>query len=229
MKIRAIRFPENGEERIEKVVNRSNSRPTGKYPSWKMGRMMQWKTVAHLNAFRLLDADSRVSSFQELPMAIEYEGNGSLRVERPDLLVVIGAHKELWTIKKLSEIHSQDQKNEMKELAMHLLARGYQQRLIDIDVLEQEPMLSNAITLLGFGRGEISPLEREAFRILFIEREGHLSWGEVINGVAGPLGRNILCRLVLEGVVRFDPTALWTDLMLFYWTGDGIDHVEGGI
>ena len=229
MKIREIRFPERGEKRMEKIVNRSNSRPTGKYPSWKMGRMMQWKTVAHLNAFRLLDADSRVSSFQELPMEIEYEGNGRVRVERPDLLVVIGAHKKLWTIKKLSEIHSQDQKNEIKNLAMHLLARGYQQRLIDVDFLEQEPRLSNAITLLAFGRGEISPLEREAFRILFIEREGHLSWGEVINGVAGPLGRNILCRLVLEGVVRFDPTALWTDLMLFYWAGDGIDHVEGGI
>jgi len=34
---------------------------------------------------------------------------------------------------------------------------------------------------------------------------------------------------VLEGVVRFDPTALWTDLMLFYWVGDGIDCVEGDI
>ena len=229
MKIRAIRFPENGKERIEKVVNRSNSRPTGKYPSWKMGRMMQWKTVAHLNAFRLLDADSRVSSFQELPMAIEYEGNDGLRVEYPDLLVVIGVHKELWTIKKLSTVHSQAQKIEIENLAMHLLARGYQQRQIDIDVLEQEPRLSNAITLLAFGRGEISPLEREAFRILFIERDGRLPWGEVVSGVAGPLGRNILCRLVLEGLVCFDQTALWTDLMLFYWVGDGIDHAEGGI
>lgn len=214
---------------MKKIVNRSNSRPTGKYPSWKMNRMMQWKTVAHLNVFRLLDADSRVSLFQELPMAIEYEGKQGLKIERPDFLVVIGAHKELWTIKKSSEVDSQAQKNEMKELARHLLTRGYQQRLIDIDVLGQEPRLSNAITLLAFGRGEISPLEREAFRILFIEREGHLSWGEVISGVAGPLGRNILCRLVLEGVVRFDPAVLWTDLMLFYWVGDGIDHVEGGI
>ena len=51
---------------MKKIVNRSNSRPTGKYRSWKMNRMMQWKTVAHLNVFRLLDADSRVSSFQEL-------------------------------------------------------------------------------------------------------------------------------------------------------------------
>ena len=229
MKIRAIRFPESGEDRMQKIVNRSNSRPTGKYPSWKMSRMMQWKTVAHLNAFRLLDADSRVSSFQELPMAIEYEGKQGLKVERPDLLVVIGAHKELWTIKKLSEVQSQIQKNEMKELAMHLLTRGYQQRLIDIDVLEHGPRLANAITLLGFGRGEISLLEREALRLLFIERAGHLSWGEIVSGVAGPFGRNILCRLVLEGVVHYDPAVLWTGLMLFYWVGDGIDHAEGDI
>ena len=229
MKIRAIRFPESGEDRMQKIVNRSNSRPTGKYPSWKMNRMMQWKTVAHLNTFRLLDADSRVSSFQELPMAIEYEGKQGLKVERPDLLVVIGAHKELWTIKKLSEVQSQIQKNEMKELAMHLLTRGYQQRLIDIDVLEHGPRLANAITLLGFGRGEISLLEREALRLLFIERAGHLSWGEIVSGVAGPFGRNILCRLVLEGVVHYDPAVLWTGLMLFYWVGVGIDHAEGDI
>jgi len=229
MRIRAIRFPEGGEERMGKIVNRSNSRPTGKYPSWKMGRMMQWKTVTHLNAFRLLDADSRVSSFQELPMAIEYESKGFFKVEHPDLLVVIGAHKELWTINKLSTAQSQAQKNEMKELAKHLLAHGYRQRLIEVDVLGHEPRLSNAITLLGFGRGEISLLEREALRLLFIERAGRLSWGEVVSGVAGPLGRNILCRLVLEGVVRFDPTALWTDLMIFYWVGDGIDRVEGDI
>jgi len=115
MKIRAIRFPEGEEEKMEKIVNRSNSRPTGKYPSWKMSRMMQWKTVSHLNAFRLLDADSRVSSFQESPLEIDYETKGGLKIERRDLLVIIGAHKELWTIKKLSATPSQDQKNEMKD------------------------------------------------------------------------------------------------------------------
>ena len=76
---------------------------------------------------------------------------------------------------------------------------------------------------------EISLLEREALRLLFIERAGHLSWGEIVSGVAGPFGRNILCRLVLEGVVHYDPAVLWTGLMLFYWVGDGIDHAEGDI
>jgi hypothetical protein len=50
MKIRSIRYPEEGEQRMKEIVNRSNTRATGKYPSWKMGRMMQWETVGHLDA-----------------------------------------------------------------------------------------------------------------------------------------------------------------------------------
>lgn len=214
---------------MEKIVNRSNSRPTGKYPSWKMCQMMQWETVAHLNAFRLLDADSRVLSFQELPLVIDYESRGRLKIERPDLLVVIGAQKELWTITRPSTILSQDQKNEMQELATQLLAYGYQRRLIDVDTLERQPRLGNAIALLRLGRSEISHLEREAFRLLFAERSGCISWGDIAGGIAGPCGKNILCRLVLEGVVHFNPDLLWTDMILFYWVGDRIDRLKGDI
>jgi hypothetical protein len=160
-------------------------------------------------------------------LEIEYETRGRLKIERPDLLVIIGANKELWTIKKLSATPSQYQENEMKDLATQLLAHGYQQRLIDVDVLGHEPSLGNAITLLKLGRGQISYTEREALRILFAERSGRLTWADIASGIAGPCGKNILCRLVLEGVVRFDPTGLWADAMVFYWVGGGINHPEG--
>src|SRR5215813_8651303 len=42
------------------VVTRSRVRPTGKYPSWKMERMLEWESRNELHAFRLLDCDPSV-------------------------------------------------------------------------------------------------------------------------------------------------------------------------
>jgi len=39
-----IKFPVDGKIRSRKVVSRSNARNSGKYPSWKMQRMMQWES-----------------------------------------------------------------------------------------------------------------------------------------------------------------------------------------
>jgi len=41
--IRSILLPKPGQMRSRNVVSRSNARSTGKYPSWKMGRMIHWE------------------------------------------------------------------------------------------------------------------------------------------------------------------------------------------
>ena len=55
----SIELPNEGNLRSRTVVSRSRARPTGKYPSWKMGRMIQWESCNELNACRLLDANPR--------------------------------------------------------------------------------------------------------------------------------------------------------------------------
>ena len=60
-----INFPKDGKIRSRKVVKRSNARNSGKYPSWKMQRMMQWESVHEGNAMRILDAHPNVISFNE--------------------------------------------------------------------------------------------------------------------------------------------------------------------
>lgn len=71
-RITAIYTLEIGQVRVRKIVKRSNSYSTGKYPSWKMGRMVQWKSPRLLAAFRLLDATPAVKSYQEESMRIDY-------------------------------------------------------------------------------------------------------------------------------------------------------------
>src|SRR5882757_3729479 len=97
--IKSILFPAPGQMRSRKVVSRSNARSTGKYPSWKMGRMMHWESANELNAFRLLDCDPNVTSYCEQPCQIRYTLNGVERVHYPDILVTTTAGKQFWEVK----------------------------------------------------------------------------------------------------------------------------------
>src|SRR5579859_7695488 len=46
--ILAVQPPPDGKIRARKVVSRSRARGTGKFPSWKMGRMIQWESTYEL-------------------------------------------------------------------------------------------------------------------------------------------------------------------------------------
>ncbi len=85
--------------RSRRVVTRSRFRPTGKYPSWKMERMLQWESINELNAFRLLDCDPRVTVFTEQPCEIVYFDGTETKRHYPDIYVEIDSHQELWEVK----------------------------------------------------------------------------------------------------------------------------------
>jgi hypothetical protein len=97
--IRSIVFPEAGKLRSRKIVSRSSARPKGKYPSWKMRRMLQWESENELNAFRLLDCDPDVTRFYEQPCQVMYDLDGLARSHYPDILVEKNSRKELWEVK----------------------------------------------------------------------------------------------------------------------------------
>src|SRR6185312_11832276 len=97
--IHSIEFPPDGKLRFRKIVRRSNHRPTGKYPSWKAQRMLQWESTNELNAFRLLDADPSVIAFAEQPARISYSIAGVTHVHFPDILVVTHSSRSFWEVK----------------------------------------------------------------------------------------------------------------------------------
>jgi hypothetical protein len=74
-----IAFSSAERVRSRRVVTRSRFRPTGKYPSWKMERMLQWESINELNAFRLLDCDPGVTVFSEQPCEIALFSRAAFR------------------------------------------------------------------------------------------------------------------------------------------------------
>ncbi len=196
-----IDFPDD--VRSRKVVTRSRARPTGKYPSWKAGRMLQWESPHELNAFRILDADPDVRTFREQPCVIRYTLAGESRIHYPDVLVESGSRLELWEIKPAVDASKTDVAERTRVLAEDLPRLEYAYRLQAAEDLAREPRLSNALALLKFGRAPVPALTRERLRRMTKASSG-IPWGAVVSGSLGPAIRAAVCRLALEGVLSFE-------------------------
>jgi hypothetical protein len=196
-----IIFPKDGKIRSRKVVKRSNARNTGKYPSWKMNRMMQWESVHEGNAMRILDATPHVTSFTEQPCEIIYTLNGMQHRHYPDLMVIEGNCPELWEVKTEADANSPEVAERSELLTNVLPDYGYTYRVVLAEALAKQPRLDNVTRLNKLGRQPISSLEQERIRRLFAN-EPEMSWGMFEQQSTQTL-RNI-SRLILQGMLSID-------------------------
>jgi hypothetical protein len=202
--ILSITAPEEGKLRARRVVSRSRARSTGKYPSWKMDRMIQWESIHERNAFLLLDADPTVSAFSEQPCEIAYVLAGVIHRHFPDALVETFAGPELWEIKDAASAADPEVVVRTRLMEKELPKFGYRYRVVLGEALGMEPLLSNARAVIKWGRrARPDPAETEALRQAFVG-DSFRRWGEVLSGTFGPDGRAGVCRLLLTGVLRMD-------------------------
>jgi len=196
-----IIFPKDGKIRSRKVVKRSNARNTGKYPSWKMQRMMQWESVHEGNAMRVLDATPNVISYCEQPCEIIFTLNGAKRRHYPDFMVIDANRRELWEVKTESDANSPEVSERTAYLTQTLPEYGYGYRVVFAEILAKQPRLDNIKRLNKLGRQPISLLEQELIRRLFLD-EPVISWGE-FEQKSPQILRNV-SRLILEGKLSID-------------------------
>ena len=193
-----------GECRIRRVISRSKTTGSGKYPSWKMKRMLHWEAVGELNAFRILDTDAKVETFQEQPLEISYLMDGVVHTHVPDIKVSLWtAQQELWEIKTKADAASNEVQRRTALMVSNLPTVGFTYRLIVDEDLAASVRLKNALTVLRFGRSEIAPLEREKWRRLLAQMP-QLSWRDLLSGAIGAKGRAFACRLILEAKLQVD-------------------------
>jgi len=214
-------FPKGDKIRARKVVSRSRARSTGKYPSWKMGRMMQWESLNELNAFRLLDANPAARAYHEQPLAVRFALNGETHIHYPDVLVQWIHGAEIWEIKPESEAAHAFIVERTRLLESSLPQWGFKYRLITGEELAKEPRRSNALTMLRHGRRPVSEIEREHIRQVLL-RAPAIHWSSTNNGELGPDGRAVVCRLVLEGFLSFDINQALTAMTSFHAGNDQV-------
>lgn len=193
-----VEYPQDGKLRSRKVVSRSNAISTGKFPSWKMQRMMQYESKHELKAFMLLDACPAVVSFSEQPCVIHYEMDGTSHRHYPDILVKTAPVAELWEVKERADATLSDVMRRTDLLMQAMPALGFTYRLVLAETLAKEPLLGNIRQLLKFGHRQVPPVERERIRQALL-RAGGISW-EAFKADS----RYSVSRLILEGFLDID-------------------------
>jgi hypothetical protein len=165
--------------------------------------MVQWESENELNAFRLLDCDPNVTRFNEQPCEIVYALDGQLKCHYPDILVEQNGRKELWEVKDEARAEEPEVVSRTKLLTEELPLWGYTYMVVLAKDLAMQPRLANACSLLGFGRSAVSNCEQEFIRQT-VEQHGSLLWSDACRGKYGSRGREILCSLVLRGMLTID-------------------------
>lgn len=148
--------------------------------------MLQWESPHELNAFRILDADPAVLFFQEQPVELEFVFGGEIRRHYPDLLVRTGAAREFWEIKADHAAVDDETAERTRLLSAALPHHGYSYRLAFGADLAKGSRLANALTLLRYGREDLTPFERERVRMLF--RNTRVTWGMFCAACSGSAG-----------------------------------------
>jgi hypothetical protein len=203
-RIKQIRFCSADQIRIRTIVKRARMRATGKFPSWKNGRMMHWESPNEPNAFCLLDFRSDVIAYREQSCEIIYlDDAGRKAAHYPDIEVLTVNGRELWEVKTEYYANRDPVSRRTEILTEALSAYGLTYRVAVAEMLSMQPRLNTMQKVLRFGRRSVSSAER-----IDIARElvqsGRLTWHDACSRRLGPNGREILCRLVLEGFLQID-------------------------
>jgi hypothetical protein len=191
------------DRRIRRVVSRSNHRVTGKYPSWKAGRMLQWESHLERDAFILHDVDPSVQFFREQPARLTFHLQNVLHNHVPDLYVESNGNRILREIKYRNDAEKPEIEARSQHLQQVLPQYGLFYDVLLESEIRKEPRLSNAKFLMRFGRTPVDLVTHERVRRQIKSRSCVL-WGDVKNDCFGPHSMAMICRLVIEGLLFFD-------------------------
>ena len=196
--------PPEGRVRARKVISRSKGRCSGKFPSAKVGRMVEWEAPDELDAFKLLEADHKCLTYAEQPVVIRYRLDGKIHRHYPDIEVRTRQGRELREIKTDRDAKRPEVQRRTALMTRDLPAFGYAYRLVSRSQLRSGPHLGNAKLLVKHGLEGVPPRDREHLRSLFAA-QGSITWGELVEGALGPRALRQVSRLLLEGRLELDP------------------------
>lgn len=188
-----IVLPVRGQLRARKLIGRSRRVMTGKYPSWKMGRMMHWESRVEAKVLRLLDACPAVERFAEQPFTLLYLQEGRWRAHVPDVVVqTVQGDRWILEVKSDKDPRLEEALHRAEILKPRLNSFGIKYAVVHQHAIDAGSSLLNAKCLLRFGRGEPRAKAHQAF-IDLIAAKGELSRSDLV-GTAIDMRLGRLCR-----------------------------------
>ncbi len=200
-----------GGARYRTVVSRANARPSFKMGSVKNATFRNVSRVIieassenELNVCGELECNWNVIEYREQPCKITYIDGTEEKEHIPDAGATqrLGG-KVLLEVKEKTEAGTDEVKRRTEILTCDLPYHGYSYELRIAEDAAREPACSNRWTIISFATRPVSDYEREIIRRV-CEFSGHVLWGEACKGAYGPFGREIVCRLFIEGSLTAD-------------------------
>jgi hypothetical protein len=211
-RILRITFCAVGQARMRNIISRSRMRATWKYPSLKNAILNNHgESPNEANGFRWLDFNPEVLTYREQPCEIVYLDDDGIECSHfPDIEVLARTGPELWEIKAERFANADVIRRRTEILSAELPLWGFVYRVMTAEELNLQPRKDNIHKILDFARRPVADSERWMITDE-LRRNGHIVWRDALKGKYGAYGREILCRLVIEGHLEFDLHVRFSD------------------
>ena len=212
-----IKFAEAG-KRMRKIVRRSNSRMTGKFPSTKNGRLMHWESRYELETFQILEISPLVATYSEQPAKFKYVNfDGIPRIHFPDILVTLTCGVRFFIeVKPQSEVSNQLLAERTTLLARLIEPMGYGYILILPEQVSSLAYLENAKELLRFCKLPMPESVWETVRRLFVT-ESSIQLSILISLIGHTNAKSWIYRLLISGDLQSNLSVPITQKTLLRW------------
>jgi len=192
-------------ERARKVVRRSNYRMTGKLPSQKNQRTIQWESHYEKEVFQLLEIAPFVVSYREQPALFEYrDTSGEINKHYPDIYVeLINGIRLFIEVKPDSAKDNQDLLNRESILKQLLSNKGYKYIQIYPNQIKGLKYQENAQHMLWHINLEVPFPVKEKIKA-FLSTEKSVTLEKLIKFVDDSNAKSWIYSLLAEGVIQCD-------------------------
>lgn len=138
----------------------NKNRVTGKRPSVKNGRMVQWESFLERDYYILLEYDPDVIKYQEQPFTINYIHDRKTRRYTPDVFVTRTNKNQVVEVKPESELTDPEVQIKLEAGHQYCLENGYEFRIVTEKDIRSGAILENIKFLYRFSRIQI-PVEHQ--------------------------------------------------------------------
>lgn len=136
-----------------KAITRSGRGFRMKFPSMKMGRMIECESLLEADAVRLLEFSSGVFSYQEQPAHVLYWDGEKMRDYFPDFQLTLTDGRIVYLeVKRSEELATAVLENKFSAIARHYAESGRCFRIATEKEIRKEPLQTNLRRLFRFRR-----------------------------------------------------------------------------
>jgi hypothetical protein len=164
---------------VRKVSNRGGN-IIGRFPSLKLGRMVDFESLIERDFIFLLDFDREVESFSEQPLTIEYEANGQAWRYTPDFQVIRNGRYSLVECKPEKLVQLAKNQRKIAAGQTWCAVRGWSYQLVTDTQLRMGYRLSNIKVLTQFARYPLQPEIRNRIRHVLLTSPTSITVAELM-------------------------------------------------